>query len=407
MDGRRILVTVGAIAALALPLAACGSSGGSTSTSAGGPAASGSSSGGDIKIMAISVLQSSALSFPDESAAMQAHADQINAAGGINGKKLDLIICNDQFDPNVASDCARKAASEGVVAVIQPFEPYTQQVDPILQAAGIPMVYGEFASTTDGTSPISFLRDAGVPGGYAAVGIQLAKEGCKKIGAVVVQEVNNLLGATWIENGAKSQGAAFIQTPVTQDQADFSAPVAELISQGADCIVPDTLPQQGAKVVAAVAQSGHSVKLGAISTEFAGPQIAALGAAANGMILAGQNYLPTDTTVPAVQDVITGMKKYTPGVSLDDSFGIDGWASVSAVEQLLKSVSGPVTAATVMKAAGTATYNTGLLATFSAADKAPVSSYPRAVNWSYLVWTVKDGKAVLNSPQFVPIASGL
>lgn len=402
MEGRRVLVAVGAIAALALPLAACGSSGGSGSSSSSGGSAS-----GEIKVMAISVLQSSALSFPDETAAMQAHADEINAAGGINGKKLDLIICNDQFDPNVASDCARQAASGGVVAVLQPFEPYTQQVDPILQAAGIPMVYGEFASSTDGTSPISFLRDAGVPGGYAAVGIQLAKEGCKKIGAVVVQEVNNLLGATWIANGAKSAGAAFIQTPVTQDQADFSAPVAELISQGADCIVPDTLPQQGAKVVAAVAQSGHSVKMGAISTEFAGPQVAALGAAANGMILAGQNYLPTDTSVPAVQDVITGMKEYTPSVSLQDSFGIDGWASVTAVEQLLKSVSGPVTAASVMKAAGTATYNTGLLATFSATQKAPVSTYPRAVNWSYLVWTVQDGKAVLNSPKFIPFPSNL
>ena len=403
MHSRRVLVAASAMAALALPLAACASSGGSGSTAA----AAGSAASGEIKVMAISVLQSSALSFPDETAAMQANAEQINAAGGINGKKLDLIICNDQFDPNVAADCARQAASDGVVAVLQPFEPYTQQVDPILQAAGIPMVYGEFASTTDGTSPISFLRDAGVPGGYAAVGIQLAKEGCKKIGAVVVQEVNNLLGATWIANGAKAAGAQFIQTPVTQDQADFSAPVAELISQGADCIVPDTLPQQGSKVVAAVAQSGHVVKMGAISTEFAGPQIAALGSAANGMILAGQNYLPTDTSVPAVQAVVAGMKKYTPSVPLQDSFGIDGWASVTAVEQVLKSVSGPVTAATVMKAAANATYNTGLLATFPAAQSAPVSSFPRAVNWAYLVWTVKDGKAVLNSTKFVPVPAGL
>lgn len=401
MDSRRLLAAVGALAALAVSLTACASSGRSSGTTTS------ASSSGAIKVMAISVLQSSALSFPDETAAMKANVDSINASGGINGKKIDLITCNDQFDPNLASDCARQAASDGVVAVVQPFEPYTQQVDPILQVAGIPMVYGEFASSADGTSPISFLRDAGVPGGYAAVGVELAKLGCKRIGAVVVQAVNNLLGATWIGNGAKSQGAAFIQTPVSEDQADFSAPVAELISQGADCIVPDTLPQQGAKVVTAIAQSGHHIRVGAISPEFPPAQLTALGSASDGLILAGQNYLPTDTSVAAVRAVIAGMKKYTPSVPLEDSFGIDGWASISALEQVLKSVSGPVTAASVMKAAGTVTYDTGLLANFSAAASAPVSTFPRAKNWSYLVWTVKNGKAVLNRPDFISMPSGL
>lgn len=393
---RRLLAAVGALGALALALTACGPA-----------SASGSAKSGEINVMAISVVQSSSLSFPDESAAMQANVDTINAAGGIGGKKINLIVCNDQFDPNVAAKCARQAVSDDVAAVLEPFEPYTQEVDPILQAAGIPMVYSEFSTTTDGSSPVAFLRDAGVPGGYASLGIGLAKEGCKKIGAVVVQESNNLLGETWLANGAKTRGVPVIQAPVTQDQADFSSPVARLVSQGADCIVPDTLPQQGAKVVSAAAQSGHPVRIGAISAEFAAPQLAALGPAANGMLLTGQNYQPSDTSVPAVKAVVAGMAKYSPKVPLQDNFGIGGWASVTGLEQILKSIHGPVTKNSVTQAAAKTTYDTGLYAPFSASSLPPVSAFPRAKNWSYLMWTVQRGKPVLKSRQFVPVPSGL
>ncbi|MCL2585153.1 MAG: ABC transporter substrate-binding protein [Streptosporangiales bacterium] len=394
---RRLLAAAGALGMLALT--ACGPASASGS--------SGSAKSGEINVMAISVLQSSSLSFPDESAAMQANVDTINAAGGIGGKKINLIVCNDQFDPNVAAKCARQAASDDVAAVLEPFEPYTEQIDPILQAAGIPMVYSEFSTTTDGSSPTAFLRDAGVPGGYASLGLGLAKEGCKKIGAVVVQESNNLLGEKWLANGAKIGGVPVVQAPVTQDQADFSSPVAKLASQGADCLVPDTLPQQGAKVVSAAAQSGHRLRLGAISAEFAAPQLAALGSAANGMLLTGQNYQPSDTSVPAVKAVLDGMAKYSPKVPLQDNFGIGGWASVTGLAEVLKSVHGPVTKDSVMQAAAKASYDTGLYASFSASSPPPVSAFPRAKNWSYLTWTVQHGKPVLKSRRFIPVPAGL
>jgi ABC-type branched-subunit amino acid transport system substrate-binding protein len=380
---------------------------GITGTACSSSSGSGSGGSGDIKIMAIGVMQSSALSFPDMGAALQANVDSINAAGGINGRQLKLEKCNDKDDPNTAVDCARKAVSDKVVAVTEPYEPFSQQLLPFLQAGHIPVVYGTLVSTADGTSPNSFPRDAGVPDKYAALALELAKAGCKTVGAVVVSNPNNQLGATWIGRGAKAAGATFVQTSVSVDQADYAAPVAKLISQGAQCIIPDTNPDQGAKIVAAVEQSGKPVKLGALTAEFGASQLQALGSGAEGMLLIGQEFLPTDTNVPAVSEIVQGMAKYQPSVKLEDFAGIAGWAGISAIKQVLQAVKGNVTAQSAQAAAAAITLDTGLYDKVSFAQPGPFAEYPRVTNWGYLAWTVHGGKAVLRSPDFVDLPSGV
>jgi len=44
--------------------------------------------------------------------------DEVNAKGGINGRKLELVIADDQCKPELATNAASKLVSEGVVAVI-------------------------------------------------------------------------------------------------------------------------------------------------------------------------------------------------------------------------------------------------------------------------------------------------
>jgi len=44
--------------------------------------------------------------------------DDVNAKGGINGKKLELVVADDQCKPELATNAASKLVSDGVVAVI-------------------------------------------------------------------------------------------------------------------------------------------------------------------------------------------------------------------------------------------------------------------------------------------------
>jgi ABC-type branched-subunit amino acid transport system substrate-binding protein len=407
----RVLVGLTAAILAVVTVSACDSAQSSSTTGATGSSATSSAtsttsaSGSTINVMGFGTLQSAVVSVPDAAPAMQARVDEINAAGGIGGHKINLIICDDQNDPNTAASCGREAVSDKAVAVLIPFSNNSAQILPILAAANIPAIYNAALSPADETSPNSFPRDAGVMGIYGGLGQQLAKEGCTKVGAVVLSIPPTLLGAQWLQTGLKSKNVPMVSVQVGLTQASFSASVSQLISEGADCIVPVTAPQQGSEIALAIQQAGKKVKIGAVDSEFSATQIKSLGSALNGTILTGAEYLPSDTDVPAIAAYLAGMKKYEPNVTPASAFSIDSWASVNALQHVLANVSGPVTGSSVMAAAAKTTTNTGLLAPFSWASQAPSAKYPRVQDYSYLTWTVNNGTMTLNPGGFSSAAS--
>ncbi len=67
--------------------------------------------------------------------------DQINAAGGIKGRKLELIAMDTQGDATKAVQSATRLVKEGVVAIIGPSTTGdTMAVIPIVQRAKVPMI---------------------------------------------------------------------------------------------------------------------------------------------------------------------------------------------------------------------------------------------------------------------------
>jgi branched-chain amino acid transport system substrate-binding protein len=389
----RITVLSAVLGLSSLALFGCGSS--SSSSSATNDSA--------INIMATGVFQSAVISLPDAEPALKAAVAQWNAAGGVHGRKINLTICDDQFNPNLAEGCARQAVSNHDVAVISPYAYYSTNDIPILQAAGIPFVYGEFAETIDGTSSVSFPRDAGVPGLYAALGIQLAKEGCTKTGAVVASYSASTLGAQWLKNGlqAVSHSDSLSQVSVPNTEVDFSAPVATLLADKVNCLVSINTIQATTGVINALHASGKAnVKLGGLSSEFTAQSLQALGSEANGLIIVGQQYRPTDTQVPAVQAAAKALHSYDPKVTFSTPFAYGGYQAVQVMEQLLGQMHGSITATTVLKALQSFCPKPGLFAGFCYSASAPVAQFPRAKNWGYLVWKAESGKAVLTSPTF-------
>ncbi|MEV4620579.1 ABC transporter substrate-binding protein [Asanoa sp. NPDC049573] len=73
--------------------------------------------------------------------------DEWNQKGGVNGRKVEIGVFDDQGDPTVGTNVARKIASEGYVAMIGTAESaVTIAMAPILQQAAIPNI-------TSGQSP--------------------------------------------------------------------------------------------------------------------------------------------------------------------------------------------------------------------------------------------------------------
>ena len=115
---RQFLAVVGAVAA-AGALSACGSSSSSTASRAAAGAASGSASGdtikvgllapltGDVSVYGIAVANGASL-----------YIKQVNEAGGINGKQIELIQMDEQGDATQAVNCFTQMVDQGITALI-------------------------------------------------------------------------------------------------------------------------------------------------------------------------------------------------------------------------------------------------------------------------------------------------
>ncbi len=411
---RRAKLTALSVAML-VALAACSSSGsgraassGSPSTGAAGSTASpgGGTSGGTIKVAMIGVFQSSHISLPDTKAAVQAGEAAVNAAGGINGRKLDVTFCDDQYDANTAANCAQQAVSDHAVAVIEGYEGFNQMVFPILKAAGIPVIYNDIYTLIDAQDPIAFPRGGGILVTAAASAAALSKAGCTKVVGIVNQSPSATAISPVISQALTKEHISYTSQTVPSTQVDFNATVAQVISQGAGCIAASVSPAQFTPLMKAVQQSGKTIHVSTSGLVGAPAVLAGLGSAADNVLLVGENYRATDTEVPVIQQITATMKQYTPGTALSTDFGVGAWGSITALAELLKAVPGAPTASAVYDKAKTFSFSSVVCAGESFSDPAPLPNYPRVRNIKYLEWTVSNGKATLMSQQFTDAPIG-
>ena len=139
--------------AVATALAAC-SKPGDNNKSAGGDT-------GPIKIAVVDAQsgQLSSLGAWELKGARLA-VDEWNKAGGINGRKIQLGVFDDQGDPTVGTNLARKIDSEGYIAMIGTAESaVTIAMAPTLQKAEIPNITsGQSPGLVAVKSPFLFLN---------------------------------------------------------------------------------------------------------------------------------------------------------------------------------------------------------------------------------------------------------
>jgi branched-chain amino acid transport system substrate-binding protein len=390
---RRRYGALAAVASLSIVVSGCGSDDG------GG----GGSSDEAIKIMGIGLFQSAALSLPDAQAAMEAKVAQVNADGGIDGRQIDLIICNNNLDPNTAAGCARQAIEEEVVAVVASFEPFTSQVVPTLEQAQIPFFHGEPITENDATSEIEFAMTGGVLTQYAALGKTMADAGCSRVGIIASSDEVVQVGAEFATKAFESSGGSAVQIDVPIEQAAFDSEVAQLVADGAECIIPAANPPQGASIVKTVNGLPEPMPVGGISSEFPPTALETLGPDADLIVIADQMYLPTDD-VEAIATIKDAMAEYTPDQELYEAFGVLGWATMTAALATIDEADEKTTEGILEAAQGVESVDSGgVLAEFGWAEDGPVSQYPGFTNWNYLSWTVSDGVAVLDKPEFTEL----
>ncbi|MFD4259616.1 ABC transporter substrate-binding protein [Streptomyces sp. NPDC058534] len=138
------------------------------------PGATGGSGDDPITVMTWAPQDTGATNKPGMPALAQAYARWINDRGGLDGRKLNVLTCNDHNDSVTAAKCARRAVKENVVAVVGSYSQHADSFFPVLEGAGIPYIGGYGITNTEFTSPLSYPVNGGQPALLAGLGSALS-----------------------------------------------------------------------------------------------------------------------------------------------------------------------------------------------------------------------------------------
>ena len=125
------------------------------------PPRGGSTPSGPIKIAVVDAQSGSSSDLGQfEYRGVKLAVDQANAAGGVDGRKITLSLLDDQGDPTVGTELARKIASQGDVAMLGTAESaVTLAMAPILASEHIPNITsGQSTKLLALNSPYLFLN---------------------------------------------------------------------------------------------------------------------------------------------------------------------------------------------------------------------------------------------------------
>jgi len=342
-------------------------------------------SGDPIKVMTIAPVDTEAINTPEIVTAAEAATITINNAGGVNGHKLELIACNDGNDPNTASECARQAVDEGVVAVVGGFTTNGTSIVPILQQAGIPWVGPTAFSAEELSSGISFPLVSGAPG-FAAIGARTVEDGCESTSMVLYDVPTALKAVDLINLGIASAGgedARHIKVPTTT--TNFSA-VAKSAGE-ADCAIVGLPNDQIAALAAAGAAQGENTRYYAVQGALNQQVLEQSNGAMDGAVSA-VNF------VPATDDAWDEAKEASSEIDWSYPYVQNTWAAYQVLVEVIGSDEDP-TATSVLRALDGASEVTagGLTAPIDFTTPFPVPGLERVFN-TELQFVKADGTEI-------------
>ncbi|MDK1472561.1 ABC transporter substrate-binding protein [Streptomyces sp. 549] len=143
----------------------------------------GSTDSGPITVMTWAPVKTRATNMPGVTAVAKAFARWVNAEGGVNGRELRVVTCNEGNESVLAARCARRAREEGAVAVVGSYSQHSQVFMASLEADGIPYLGGYGVTEEEFTSPLSYPVNGGQPALLAGSGQQLS-EVCERVALV-------------------------------------------------------------------------------------------------------------------------------------------------------------------------------------------------------------------------------
>ena len=218
------------------------------------------------------------------------YIDAINAKGGVNGQKIELISLDDKFDPKLAGENARKLIEEQNVAAmfLTRGTPHTEAMLPLLDKYGVPLV-GPSTGAMVLHQPVqkhifnvraTYQREA------AKAITHLHSMGITRIGIVYSDDS---FGADGVAGAQKGFAAAKLQPAVLEKfnrgKPDFGPIAPKVVQSNAQAIIMVASGQAVVDGMKAFRAAGSAAQIVTLSNNASSGFIKSLGDNARGVIV--------------------------------------------------------------------------------------------------------------------------
>ena len=258
--------------------------------------------------------------------------EEINAAGGIAGRKIELTLYDTQSTPSVARAQAQKALDGDPYAVLGPVLSGNVKVTmQMLDQAGVPnFIGGEAADLVTLGSKHMFRTSFGQQIGMPKI-VAHMKENLKATSVALIW-VNNDFGKAGRDQLTKALAAAGIKLAADissePGQVDFAADVVKLKAANADVQFIYSNEEECARIMREAKKQGLKGPFVGDTTLLSQKTIELAGDAANGV--QGHVGLTSDAPIKAVEEYKGRFQKRFNYVS--DHNGIKGYTGVYAIK---------------------------------------------------------------------------
>lgn len=412
---KRFNLAASALLAGVLVLAGCGSDDGGGDDKVAAPDLP-ELTGTTVKVGVIGPFDTIAFGNPQPEirSAAQAAADAINKRGGIKDGKLEVVACDDGYDPNKSAECGRKMVEEGVVAVVGSQTVTYPAYGPIVKAAGIPVIGALPMQGEDFQDTNNYPIATGGVGLFAGDVVAAKMAGKKSVYMLGLSSSGGEAQAQMVEGIAKAVGVDFKgYGALPTDSSDLTPAVRAAEKTGAEVVIAG-LDKVSMRQFMVAAQSVDAKFTIAHSPEVLVPEtLKAAPEAAEGMLL-------TSPWPPFRDESFPGLKQYNEEMDAREDLGDKGagednrqtvlttWVGFRAFEELAKLVEGDeVTAKDLQGVLKTAKdIDLGVGVVWSPAARGTNPNFKALSNLSGFMMTVKDGDIVLMSKDPVPVLGG-
>ncbi|ACM29986.1 amino acid ABC transporter substrate-binding protein [Agrobacterium rhizogenes] len=230
--------------------------------------------------------------------------EEINAAGGILGQKVEVTDYDTQTDPTTSRAMVQKAIDDGAYVIMGPIYSGSVKVNMMVAMQnGVPQISGaEAPDITRMNNPYIFRTSFGAQQSMPKLVKYLAEE--VKAKSVAVAWVNDDFGKGGRDSFVKelkSRGIT-VATDVSSEvgQADFAADVVKLKSSGADTIFAYLHEEESARLLKELQKQGVKLPIFGETTLMNQKVVDLAGDAVNGV--RGHVGLMADAPVPGIQE---------------------------------------------------------------------------------------------------------